>query len=115
MPKQIITQRQLRNIIRLKDTVTEAKSALKAHEAELSALEHAVTTAMKSEEGYRVESGKYSAVLEERDGQCRPPWKDVYLEHFVKEHDTTAKAEEQRIRDLYPAEKSEVLVVGERK
>lgn len=115
MPKQLVTQRQLRNIVRLNDAVAEAKKIVKGYEAELAEYENDVFNAMKHEDGYRIESGKYSAVIEVREGSCRPPWKDVYLTHFEKEHGVSPKVEEQRLRELYPAEKKEVLAVGEKK
>lgn len=115
MAKQVISQRWLRSVITYKEEVRIAKQTVKELEASLAEAENKVMQAMEDKDGYSIEPGKYSAVIEEVEGACRPPWKDVYLAHFEKEHETPAKVEEERIRSLYPPEKKEVLVVGEKK
>lgn len=62
--------------------------------------------------GFEVEPGAYTISVESRDGQSRPPWKDLYLDHFVSAHNVSKKQAENDAKSAYPGEPDRVLVIG---
>lgn len=107
-----ILQRQLKAIVKLKESITEASAQLRDMKGELARQENDVYNALLA--GIKVEAGPFTASIEERLPACRPPWKEVYLGHMAELHGQSPKAVEEQVRQLYPPEVERVLVVGKK-
>lgn len=82
MPKKV-TEDELRTIIGARDEVAVLRSRLASLEKELSKKEESIIERLKL--GAHVEGGLTASVQEE-EGQRRPAWKELYLNHFSSEH-----------------------------
>lgn len=109
---KIIREIDLEMIMRKREQVRNAKAELRKIEADLETREKDVMTKLRG--GAECE-GKLVASIEVEPGQCRPPWKDLYLNHMVSQHEKAPKAVEEEARALYPAQDSESLAVGWKK
>jgi hypothetical protein len=105
----IIKQSELEGILRKRAALADAKAALKKVEADLQARETAVYNQLK--EG-AICKGKLVASIEATVGDCRPPWKDLYIGHMVAKHKMAPKAAEEEMRSKYPGKPGEQLAVG---
>lgn len=112
MSKQLITQRQLKSIIKHTQDADVIKQELRSAETEL--LRERATVFALLKDGATIEEGPYNAVIGTKMGSVRPPWKDVYLRHAEEEHNINPKVAEELVRSCYPAEVEETLVVSKR-
>lgn len=109
MSKPMVEQSALRKILKLKNTAAETRALLRDLEASIAEAEHDVSVLLEADA--KVEKGELGAAIAVEKGSCRPPWKDVFLEHMTAIHDLAAKAAEEEIRAKYPPEDKQRLVI----
>lgn len=105
---EVVTEVELRGIETYRIQCERLKSQLKDVEAALKAAELAVTH--KLARGAEC-IGPLRAVIEQKDGPCRPSWKDEHLEHMESVHGIAPAAVENELRAKYPAKPHERLVI----
>lgn len=101
---------ELEDFLSLQRLLREVRERERALKAELDAAEADLMGRLKA--GVKV-YGKLTATIVKESGDCRPPWKEIYLNHMV-EHGVQPAAAEQEAREQHPAELKERLVVGEK-
>lgn len=109
---KIIREVDLELIMRKREQVKAAKAEVSKLEADLAT--HEKNVMIKLRGGAECE-GRLVASIEVKTGQCRPPWKDIYVNHMVSEHQKAAEAVEEDARSRYPAGENESLAVGFKK
>lgn len=82
----------------------ELKARIDAREAELIA----------KLKGGAVVEGRLNAAVEREQGDCRPPWKDCYLDHMAMEHGQPRESIEEQTRLAFPGGFKDVLVITPR-
>lgn len=108
-PPQIL-QTRITDLVLREEEIKDLRRKIRALESEISTAR--LTIFSDLEAGFQAEPGRYTISVEARDGQSRPPWKDLYLDHFVSAHDISKKQAENDAREAYPGEVDKVLVIG---
>jgi hypothetical protein len=104
-----ITEFELRSFETLREEASAARKRVKQLEELVKG--QAAQIIARLDAG-AVTEGAYEALIEEGFGQCRPEWKEEYLQHFEIEHGIEREATEAAIRHRYPAPPTRTLVVG---
>jgi hypothetical protein len=104
-----IKEAELLELSEKREEYRELQKQLKTAESSCKALENDLINRLQA--GAKVQ-GKLTAVIEEKAGASRPPWKTEYLDHMEHEHDVNRVAEEQRVQLKYPPDPTERLVIG---
>jgi hypothetical protein len=99
--KGVLTEEKLSKLQVLRDKVDVLSADLAKANKELLVEEEDVL--IKLREGYAC-VGRFVATIGHAMGQCRPPWKDLYLSIFPNK-----VAAEEDARARYPATEHEVL------
>lgn len=110
MLKPVVKQSVLRAYLRRLNDADTHREALREAEALVTALEVEITKLL--EDGAAVEPGKCKALLTIETGARRPPWKDIYLDHMVKEHEGRRDDEEAGIIANCQPKTKQVLIVS---
>jgi hypothetical protein len=108
-PIEVITEYELIAVETTRLQLQEARKKVKQAELALEGRQKDIIRKLKS--GAHVEGSK-TAIITEELGQCRPAWKDLYVEHFQSEHGETLESIVLRAQAAYPATSHEVLVIG---
>jgi hypothetical protein len=107
---KFIAQTRITDLVLREEELKDLRRKIKTLESEIATAR--LTLFADLESGVRVEAGRYTLSLENKEGASRPPWKEIYLEHFVKEHNQSRKEAENNARLMYPGETERVLIVG---
>lgn len=104
-----LTETELREIVSTRDEVAVLRSRLATLEKELTAKEEQAITKIKH--GAKIE-GKLTASVHEEEGPRRPQWKNLYLDHFAKEHGEIRAIVETKIKEQTVPSIKEVLDIA---
>lgn len=105
-----ITQRMLGALLLDYAQVKDLKNKVKDLEADIKDRETNIIAALEA--GATIEKGRFMPTLVQMPGQCRPPWKEVHLEHMLAEHLEPKAKTEETVRAQYPAEPYTALHIG---
>jgi DNA helicase IV len=109
MPTRI-TQEEITTLTKEEENLKALRKKAKDLEAKIANIKHEFMSLL--DKGAKVEKGRYTLAIEEKDGRVTPAWKDLYIDHQVKAHNIAPELAEAEARKLYPAEKQRTLVVG---
>lgn len=105
-----ITQDEIATLTKEEENLKALRKKTKDLEAKIANIKHEFVSLL--DKGAKVERGRYTLAIEEKDGRVTPAWKDLYIDHQVKVHNIAPELAEAEARKLYPAEKQRALVVG---
>lgn len=108
-PAQVVTDLELADVSTRRLEVQSLRRKLRDEEAKLAQAEAVVVAKLQA--GATCEARLLTATLEERLGACRPPWKDVYLQHMAT-HGVAPELAEQAARDAHPPKTDIILAIG---
>lgn len=105
-----VSQKELIKFARAAEDLASLRRRMDETVAAMAQLESEILGRLSA--GAKVEQGRYTAAVEMKRGQIRPAWKELYIEHFVNEHEMAAEMVEQQARKSCTPSISPVLVIG---
>jgi hypothetical protein len=105
-----IVQQEIENLTKEEENLKALRKKTKDLEAKIANIKHDFVNRL--DDGAKIEKGRYTLAIEEKEGRVTPAWKELYLTHQTEVHGIALELAEAEARKLYPAEKTRVLVVG---
>jgi hypothetical protein len=108
---QTISEMELAAYLTLKEQYEQAKKEAAKLEKTLKGQTEGLIARLKA--GEEVVGG-FEAVVTQEEGQCRPGWKDEYLDHMVQHHGLSRDAAETEVQGRTEIPVKDVLKVAPR-
>lgn len=108
---QTISEMELAAYLTLKEQYEQAKRDAARLEKTLKGQTESLVARLKAGE---VVMGGFEAVVVQEEGQCRPGWKDEYLDHMVQHHGLTRDDAETEVQGRTDIPVKDVLKVAPR-